>query len=586
MEPPSTPEERDIQSLTLEELRVEAERLLTLYHVTKDPDEMLHLSTRYTKINMLIDERESEMNAEDEPQSGAEIVIEIEGESPEPTAAADDESVLDELAPTDALESAEKNASENSIEEPEIQIEIESESLVEDAEALETPEAIDAEEGTKEPQSEEKPFMVEPEHSRDAAYLAAMDDIEEALAEEDHLRGDVETGTETTTDTISEDTSSLPPLVESEPQSEEKPFMVEPEHSRDAVYLAAMDDIEEALAEEDHLRDEIETNDGPTKNSKPDDFSSLPPLADVETEPEPESETEPEQEPEHEQGPEPELEDESSSDFEDALASLTDVLTNRPSPSSQEDSFVPTMGNDGSGSQSVYSTPGFDSGDDLMSQLNTIGSDSGDVESDLDEADSELPAVEFPASEAETEEIPNAQISAADLQSAQSSPLEASAEDSKDVAQDAEEPVSEEDEESDPFSTLDAFPPPLDDSMAGLSDFESDMPKDLPKKEEPEAPAPQATIPSYHELIEDNPDRDAAPAIPPLTISDVIPPSTSEELPKLSLDETQRICAKCGHGTPLSIETCESCSFQDASLGIVNAIVGGDTQQVARLLNA
>ena len=58
-EDPFNPEDEvNIHSLTMEELRHEAARILSLYHNASDANEMLSLSTRYTKIDMLLDKRE------------------------------------------------------------------------------------------------------------------------------------------------------------------------------------------------------------------------------------------------------------------------------------------------------------------------------------------------------------------------------------------------------------------------------------------------------------------------------------------------------------------------------------------------
>lgn len=51
-------EELNIHALTMEDLRREAARILGLYHQASDANEMLALSTRYTKIDMLLDKRE------------------------------------------------------------------------------------------------------------------------------------------------------------------------------------------------------------------------------------------------------------------------------------------------------------------------------------------------------------------------------------------------------------------------------------------------------------------------------------------------------------------------------------------------
>jgi hypothetical protein len=67
---------------------------------------------------------------------------------------------------------------------------------------------------------------------------------------------------------------------------------------------------------------------------------------------------------------------------------------------------------------------------------------------------------------------------------------------------------------------------------------------------------------------------------------DSIPPSISEEWPKLEVPDSQRICGKCGEVTLLSKEQCGQCMHVDPSLGIVNSIVAGDVTQVEKLLRA
>lgn len=50
--------------------------------------------------------------------------------------------------------------------------------------------------------------------------------------------------------------------------------------------------------------------------------------------------------------------------------------------------------------------------------------------------------------------------------------------------------------------------------------------------------------------------------------------------------EQYRICTKCRESTSLSRETCDSCCYSDASLGILESVIAGDTRQVAALLDA
>lgn len=55
---PKPADDVNIHAMTMDELRHEAARILSLYHGASDANEMLDLSTRYTKIDMLLDKRE------------------------------------------------------------------------------------------------------------------------------------------------------------------------------------------------------------------------------------------------------------------------------------------------------------------------------------------------------------------------------------------------------------------------------------------------------------------------------------------------------------------------------------------------
>ncbi|MDK1020880.1 MAG: ankyrin repeat domain-containing protein [Candidatus Hydrogenedentes bacterium] len=70
------------------------------------------------------------------------------------------------------------------------------------------------------------------------------------------------------------------------------------------------------------------------------------------------------------------------------------------------------------------------------------------------------------------------------------------------------------------------------------------------------------------------------------TLSDDIPSSASEELPKYEAPEETRICTECGCDTKLANECCENCSWIDRSLGILDAVISGDLNQVELLLRA
>ncbi|MFP6598584.1 MAG: ankyrin repeat domain-containing protein, partial [Candidatus Hydrogenedentota bacterium] len=101
---------------------------------------------------------------------------------------------------------------------------------------------------------------------------------------------------------------------------------------------------------------------------------------------------------------------------------------------------------------------------------------------------------------------------------------------------------------------------------------------------EPSATIP--AIPAFQDLVGDEDTDKTILDTAALASQDTMPMSVSEELPKLDLTETQRICARCGQTTAIEEEACNSCDYTDASLGVLNSIVAGDTQQTSRLLNA
>ena len=99
-------------------------------------------------------------------------------------------------------------------------------------------------------------------------------------------------------------------------------------------------------------------------------------------------------------------------------------------------------------------------------------------------------------------------------------------------------------------------------------------------------PKPALSNPPLQDLVQEQPAEDSNQHVPSFSTPDSIPPSVHEELPKLTLqNETHRTCTECGKTTSLTKETCDFCSYSDASLGIVNSIIAGDTQQVRVLLN-
>lgn len=69
-------------------------------------------------------------------------------------------------------------------------------------------------------------------------------------------------------------------------------------------------------------------------------------------------------------------------------------------------------------------------------------------------------------------------------------------------------------------------------------------------------------------------------------LADGIPSSISEELPKYETPEETRICKECGCDTELGNECCVNCGWIDESLGILDAVIAGDLNQVEMLLRA
>jgi len=72
----------------------------------------------------------------------------------------------------------------------------------------------------------------------------------------------------------------------------------------------------------------------------------------------------------------------------------------------------------------------------------------------------------------------------------------------------------------------------------------------------------------------------------PRPISDGMPKSISEALPKFESNPRMRICGRCGHETRLRFEECRKCNHVDPSLGILDAVIAGDLAKVDRILLA
>lgn len=67
-------------------------------------------------------------------------------------------------------------------------------------------------------------------------------------------------------------------------------------------------------------------------------------------------------------------------------------------------------------------------------------------------------------------------------------------------------------------------------------------------------------------------------------LSDGIPKSISEDLPKFHGQPRMRICNRCGHETKLRNPRCERCGRVDESLGILDAVIAGDLAKVEQIL--
>ncbi len=67
-------------------------------------------------------------------------------------------------------------------------------------------------------------------------------------------------------------------------------------------------------------------------------------------------------------------------------------------------------------------------------------------------------------------------------------------------------------------------------------------------------------------------------------LSDGMPKSVSEDLPKYTARPKMRICGRCGHETKLRNVKCEKCAHVDESLGILDAVIAGDIVRVEQVL--
>jgi len=707
----STPEDHDIHSLTLDELREEADRLLTLYHSTKEPDEMLDLSTRYTKIDMLIDDHKAPSKATSEMPDEVEVNEEV---IPDPKPHLDDTVPLpdepktddSQLGDTHEAPSVKETAPE--IEDPfasvpdiaenkktvPVAADTEDDEDIEEIQAVEsaTPKnsVVDAfpdiEQDVLTPQDEGAPSPESAvENSFDADYgevfsdspvtrspdepagpdtvdagqtdNVAVDQISESGSEHDSADSDspeelIENTSEETsgdspgksaTNDIGDNLGAMPSLdLESESHEETTKSPLEEdtldtaqesnEESAEESFSAPSpfgfesgnpEEITESIEIREEETDEIleKTDASVTDDQADDDTSPLPEdLSHTPDDAQPqvedsssveihaESEVESEVEAEVEAAPPP-------GDFEDALASLTAALDNPPVPDDHEETteapqpdITPTtVDEDDTPQPSSSESPVFNTVDDLMDELNIIKPDPDDALFDIDstpeedeqntaspdqniidiivddETNDDVPAnpetVSVPIDIDNDENIVDGETTAKfpetvldpvevdeNETTVDSNPVfELSGENSDDKPVE-EKPTS--------FGGLDDVPLP---SITPLSESAN---QDL----DPAATIP--AIPSFQDLSDHEISDETVIQSPARSSQDTIPMSAGEELPKLELTETQRICAKCGQVTSLKEETCDSCSYADASLGILNAIVARDTQQTSRLLNA
>lgn len=151
-----------------------------------------------------------------------------------------------------------------------------------------------------------------------------------------------------------------------------------------------------------------------------------------------------------------------------------------------------------------------------------------------------------------------------------------------------------------PASALERMPlpPPVEGpAQTPRPLYEDPLLKVQPRKSAPATPAPRATheAPSMDNALQAV--RNAVPGLritPPKSdtptngreppLSDGIPKSVSEDLPKYSARPKMRICGRCGHETKLRNAKCEKCARVDESLGILDAVIAGDLSRVEQVL--
>lgn len=93
-------------------------------------------------------------------------------------------------------------------------------------------------------------------------------------------------------------------------------------------------------------------------------------------------------------------------------------------------------------------------------------------------------------------------------------------------------------------------------------------------------------IPPIPELSVEPPKNEPVPTPLTFSVANDIPKSVSEELPKFQTTPKCRVCNRCGRETRLTREQCDHCSYEDASLGILDSVIAGNIRKVEEILLA
>lgn len=80
--------------------------------------------------------------------------------------------------------------------------------------------------------------------------------------------------------------------------------------------------------------------------------------------------------------------------------------------------------------------------------------------------------------------------------------------------------------------------------------------------------------------------RKSTPTVLNECLTDKMPESISEALPKFESGPEMRTCSRCGHGTALEHEKCAKCGAIDLSLGVLDYVIAGDVAKVGQILTA